>query len=1391
MEQAINTFTGGLSIDTHPMVQNNDTLTDALNATVVTMNGNEVILQNDMGNRRVDHAYLPPGYEPVGIKEYGGIIYVASHNPITGKSQIGSFPSPQRMFGTRNIKEGELNVCSAFRRKQSEVGKVTLDCLDNESVLIPLSRMKNGPQNESRTKELEYVLHAGDKFVVYSSDIWGNNFFGKNNITNFNNISGTKIKSPKNKLFTLAIGVINSQNEFVDITSSLVRWDGTDIISKDPDKSDKYYFNKGYFIASGESPSFKRDINTAKDSEYIQNRKAAELLTSNANTYAYKLVGPLYLKATINHVQNFNYSLEGYFSSGKLYLWVFSTITYNCPDGITGGDGDDEYNSYEIQSNWPSDNASGEVISGGINPRIGEEINTGGIVSEIVIPIRSMSYTPTGTINPKDSSNVSSWYDLYIESQKLTSLACNQSKTSYNKETNLYTAQNRRLYIIQGDNLTKSSILDYTIAVKAHSELTGDCTPTYIEGLSSSGIIDISKLGTGEIELQGWRFYNYPENKQTVLTYELGAYPKYGKKFNGLQFKIWEVREDSNSIRTISSEETTYKLDLPANNGKTTIIFNWDTFKFDFRKLYKVEIKSLGESENSEIDKITPDTSQTNTISVTNDSSEVVKYPEILENSSLKRWILTTKLMNIAYNKSSNYFIQDYGYPHDNNEKDILDYLLTVRTKNIFSYIDNSQLEENRKTYYEDSNGQLQIDSEENYEYHWIKTSVVQDRIYDIRWEHTLNLDVQLSSKVTVDQIELYPDYIKEEQSYNTKYYSVDNQNYPFESTQEVEIVKKGFVGELNSEDFVEFKNIAISNNNYLEGKIILYDWFKCTFIQNNRPVLYPMDRVSKHLLELISSVKTFGGIGLDFENNNAGEIHYLDFYPPIEISKGMPTPLRCIDDYTDAINPHADRLNGNGVQSALPIVFNKDQYGDLIMAELNKFPANQMLVFCLACNGVQPSPSGYPEYELGNSALRAENNGYPIYNPTTSWWGSQFMCHEAKYITNDDINNQRIIPAWPTLKYCARVWWRGANGRWSLFEYPFNVGRSKNNSIQDLDMANYLNGVVYYGISSQGSGEFQSSTIYKGLWEYSNDNKLGYLIQENNINTEYLGLPLAEKLAYLIYDKVLNKKDFLYCFTNELSEDDDIIYIPNKAQCAYNNYYTSNVTIPIKFEYTLEDLKTVENTNYHIDIDNDYDPSTTGDNVSIQFKIQSNIQNNSNEPFEDSLNYIRTLESDKKFEKYTSMYTATGALSNIFIETGDIVNSYGEYFKPQLIYPIKFNGSYGEGNITFIDKFNNSFVTDINNPFLSILVKSDGTEMVQHNNRNIILFTKNNPGNPYYLYDVMGAVPNNINISFPFVQYDNTPSSNDTFMPHTGNIEKRGLTAMSFAGFNIVKYDK
>ena len=97
-KEAINTFGEGLIMDLHPLTTPSNVLTNCLNGTIITYNGNEFVLQNDMGNGEVHTAYLDKGYVPVGMKEHGGIIYVAAHNPVTGKSQIGSFPSPQQLY---------------------------------------------------------------------------------------------------------------------------------------------------------------------------------------------------------------------------------------------------------------------------------------------------------------------------------------------------------------------------------------------------------------------------------------------------------------------------------------------------------------------------------------------------------------------------------------------------------------------------------------------------------------------------------------------------------------------------------------------------------------------------------------------------------------------------------------------------------------------------------------------------------------------------------------------------------------------------------------------------------------------------------------------------------------------------------------------------------------------------------------------------------------------------------------------------------------------------------------------------------------------------------------------------------------------------------------------
>mgnify|MGYP001461199444 FL=1 len=56
-----------------------------------------------MGNGRVETAFLPEGYVPLGTAELGGIIYVVSYNPLIDKCQIGSFPSPERNITSSEI----------------------------------------------------------------------------------------------------------------------------------------------------------------------------------------------------------------------------------------------------------------------------------------------------------------------------------------------------------------------------------------------------------------------------------------------------------------------------------------------------------------------------------------------------------------------------------------------------------------------------------------------------------------------------------------------------------------------------------------------------------------------------------------------------------------------------------------------------------------------------------------------------------------------------------------------------------------------------------------------------------------------------------------------------------------------------------------------------------------------------------------------------------------------------------------------------------------------------------------------------------------------------------------------------------------------------------------
>ena len=118
-QESTNTFSDGLIKDLNPLTTPNTVLTDALNATLLTFNGNELVLQNDMGNTKITGAKLPEGYVPLGIKEFGGILYIVSSN---GENiEIGSFPSPE-MVNT-SLSKIDPKTLNIFNSNDNEINK--------------------------------------------------------------------------------------------------------------------------------------------------------------------------------------------------------------------------------------------------------------------------------------------------------------------------------------------------------------------------------------------------------------------------------------------------------------------------------------------------------------------------------------------------------------------------------------------------------------------------------------------------------------------------------------------------------------------------------------------------------------------------------------------------------------------------------------------------------------------------------------------------------------------------------------------------------------------------------------------------------------------------------------------------------------------------------------------------------------------------------------------------------------------------------------------------------------------------------------------------------------------------------------------------------------------
>lgn len=489
--ESVNSFNQGLVMDLNPLTTPNNVLTNCLNGTIITYNGNEYVLQNDMGNGRVESAYLPSGYVPVGIKEHGGIIYVASYNPLTGKGQIGSFPSPERNISSEELQD---NIVSLDLNKFKENLVQRIKLLDDTKI------------------------RAGDKFSIIMNPNTQQDL--DKLISNYKNSENNSIKCFKNKLLTLQVSVLDSNNNLYDITKTLKRFnqDTNKEIDNSYNIDSELLFNTEYFTQIQKES--KMDIDSFREK-------------SARNVFNSKLIGNLCIIATLNTLNYFDISISGERDNDQCKLFIETAYQYNCPDG--------KYNNTQVYG-----------TKGDFDP-----------VSSILG--YKIKFTPGNEYTFQFKT------DGKFDSSELTDIVDNC--VNYDSLNNLY--KSKQLDIIEGIDSSLGIIKYEAIPISIVGELPG---------LSRKGQINLSQLGSGYVNLTTWKYYkneeytlltwgleSYPKSGEILSNFKLQFYDIYNpnevafeynienkRNYNGIFSEILHIPEKSNELNKLFLVKISY-----------------------------------------------------------------------------------------------------------------------------------------------------------------------------------------------------------------------------------------------------------------------------------------------------------------------------------------------------------------------------------------------------------------------------------------------------------------------------------------------------------------------------------------------------------------------------------------------------------------------------------------------------------------------------------------------------------------------------------------------------------------------------------------------------------------------------------------------------------------
>lgn len=605
--QAQNTFNEGMVLDNHPLMTPNTVLTDALNATLVTMNGNEMVLQNDMGNARVENAKLPPGYIPIGMKEYGGIIYIACYNPLTNKGQIGCFPSPQRQKTATQISE----ITPTFKfpdvtyiKEENDEEWYKINSLLTKCEIFPKGT----------------IIRSGDKFSVGLpiSSMFGTDNIdstGENFISNYDNVENGLVKTPMNRMYTFGVATLDNNGQLRDITNQLKRYKGGQQVQFSNIDSDLYKFNCGYW----QNEMSTEDKDGLVSSELMDQTN----VQSKLNTYNSKLFGRLFLYAKYNTVQSIEVSVIG-------YKKLDDNNTINNP--IYTGHTDSDYSDVElplIQNQKYLQIDSKILLLIYVNykyncPDGSKSLNS----KNLVEPLEGYKY-----YFDKSNQNIIRGIQFIINNNLIYNLPFS-IPNDYNKNYNL--GYGYPLY----DKITNiySFSQVYTLPLNTTDKISWTAYPVtyfYDNGLkfgeipdeSVSGELNPDNINSGKMELNAWRYY--VNNDRVLLTWGFESYPRENDVISEVSFSFYDVAYNTLKWKFFTKERVSY-------NGE----FN----------------------ENFDISNFISDSSNYNTSVIPNKLFYVdISWKYNSQERHTYRWMLITGLYNPSYYGNSEYpTIKDY-----------------------------------------------------------------------------------------------------------------------------------------------------------------------------------------------------------------------------------------------------------------------------------------------------------------------------------------------------------------------------------------------------------------------------------------------------------------------------------------------------------------------------------------------------------------------------------------------------------------------------------------------------------------------------------------------------------------------------------------------------------